>query len=165
MGVSGSGKSTLGVALATRLGWPFLDADDFHPPENLQHMASGLPLTDTMREPWLNNLESTLQGHALEGRHCVLAFSGLRYAHRERLRALQFRHFLIHLTAPPDVIARRLASRQGHFMPASLLASQQRDLEVPGNGEDVYTLDVTAQPEQLAISVVDAVSCFLLHAQ
>jgi len=159
MGVSGSGKTRLGGALAQKLDWNFLDADDFHTPENVRHMASGCPLTDAMREPWLHQLESALHVYALKGRDCVLAFSGLRRAHRQRIRTLGFHHLFIHLTAPTALLAERLARRRGHFMPAQLLASQQQAWEMPGAEENVIALDVSGDLDSLAKRMLDAVSC------
>lgn len=165
MGVSGSGKSTLGFALAKKLGWQFLDADDFHPIENVQHMASGRPLTDAMREPWMQCLETGLRDYLRRECDCVLAFSGLRRAHRQRLQALGFRHLFLHLSGPPSLIAERLALREGHFMPPGLQASQLQALELPEVGENVLTLDIAQRPDSLAASMEDAVSCFLSRGQ
>ncbi len=56
MGVSGNGKSTIGKQLSEQLGWPFLDADDFHTAKNISKMASGTALNDNDRWPWLDRL-------------------------------------------------------------------------------------------------------------
>jgi gluconokinase len=165
MGVSGSGKSTLGCALAEKLGWQFLDADDYHPIENVQHMASGQPLTDAMREPWMRGLEAELLDYLQRECDCVLAFSGLRRTHRQRLQALGFRYLFLHLSGPPSLIAERLALREGHFMPLGLQASQLQALEVPDSDENVLTLDITQSLDSLAASMEDAVSCFLSRGQ
>lgn len=58
MGVSGAGKSTVGQLLASEMGWPFYDSDQFHPPENIQKMSLGLPLNDEDRLPWLNAIRA-----------------------------------------------------------------------------------------------------------
>ena len=56
MGVSGVGKTAVGQALAERLGLECADADDLHPPANVEKMRGGTPLTDEDRLPWLRRL-------------------------------------------------------------------------------------------------------------
>lgn len=137
MGVSGCGKSSLGSALAQALALPFTDADDLHPATNRAKMAAGYPLTDADRWPWLDSV-----GAVLAAQDGVMACSALRKVYRDRLRQkagpLQF----LHLDAPREVIATRLAGRQGHFMPAFLLDSQLATLEPLAPGEGV-TLDAS----------------------
>ena len=149
MGVSGTGKSTLGRALAAELNWHFIEADNFHPDENKARMASGKPLTNAMRAPWIQALLSELESQFAEQQNCVLAYSGLVRAHRDQFRALSFEVQFVHLTAAPDVLRNRLTHRQGHFMPASLLASQLATLDLSTNEPNVLTLDA-----ELPISVL-----------
>lgn len=132
MGVSGTGKSTVGAALAETLGLAFCDADDLHPPENRAKMAAGQPLNDQDRWPWLD----AVAGAMCRSDGVVMACSALRKAYRDRLRQgvgadLRF----VHLSATPEVIAARLAARQGHFMPPALLQSQFATLESPSAEE------------------------------
>jgi gluconokinase len=134
MGVSGSGKTAVGQVLASELGWPFFDADDFHPPANVAKMAAGLPLDDADRWPWLDRLASEMGEILARGGDAVLACSALRQAYRDRLASrartpgdVRF----VHLTGDFDTIAARLAARQHRFMPATLLASQFATLEAP----------------------------------
>jgi gluconokinase len=126
MGVSGSGKSTVGAALAQRLRVPFADADDFHPAANIAKMSAGEALNDDDRRPWLETIGGWLAGHGNGG---VMSCSALKRSYRDQLR----NHFpgveFLHLAGTPEVIGRRQASRPGHFMPASLLASQFDTLE------------------------------------
>jgi gluconokinase len=126
MGVSGSGKSTVGAALAQRLRVPFADADDFHPPANIAKMTAGQALDDDDRYPWLEAIGEWLAQHGEGG---VMSCSALKRKYRDQLR----RHCpdveFLHLSGTPEVIGRRQASRPGHFMPASLLASQFGTLE------------------------------------
>lgn len=143
MGVSGCGKTTLAQALAARLGAAFVDADGLHPPGNLAKMARGEALTDVDRRPWLDLVAGALRDRA----PVVVACSALRRAYRDRLRDAGGVRFL-HLAAPREVIAARLAARRGHFMPASLLDSQYATLEPPGPGE-ALTLDARLPPEAL----------------
>ena len=145
MGVSGCGKSTLARALAEAYGLVFIEADDLHGAENRAHMAAGRPLSDAMREPWIRRLGVRLQAERERGSACTLAFSGLRRAHRERLRELGFATLFLHLVADPAVIADRMARRRGHYMPVSLLDSQFADLQPTDDEADVVTLD-TGRP-------------------
>lgn len=126
MGVSGSGKSTVGAALAQRLRVPFADADDFHPPANVAKMSSGEPLDDDDRYPWLEAIGQWLADHRDGG---VMSCSALKRRYRDQLRRHCAEVEFLHLSGTSEVIGRRQASRPGHFMPASLLASQFKTLE------------------------------------
>ncbi len=130
MGVSGSGKSTIGRALAERMGWPFVDADDFHPAANVLKMHAGIALTDEDRHPWLDRLAADMGAINARGEHAVLACSALKEAHRESLARAGDVCF-VYLQGDQPTIAARLAARAGHYMPASLLASQFAALEEP----------------------------------
>src|SRR6476661_3701341 len=121
MGVSGSGKSTVGAALAQRMRVPFADADDFHPPENIAKMSAGHALDDDDRYPWLETISEWLADHLDGG---VMSCSALKRSYRDQLRKHCPQVRFVHLHGSPEVIERRQASRPGHFMPASLLASQ-----------------------------------------
>jgi len=157
MGVAGSGKTTVARALASHYGVAFLDADDFHSIDDKMQMAAGLPLTDAQREPWVDVLARELRQLAQQGRSCVLAFSGLRAAHRQRLRDSGVPMRFVFLHAPPAVIAARLAGRDGHFMPSQLLASQFDALEPPTTEPDVLTVDVSGPPAQVLARVIASV--------
>lgn len=136
MGVSGVGKTTVGSALAASLGWRFDDADAFHPPANVEKMRHGIPLDDADRAPWLAAMRDHLAAHLRASSPVVLACSALRQSYRDALvpaaapaGVIRF----VHLEAPPEVLRERLATRSGHFMPASLLASQLATLEPPSD--------------------------------
>jgi gluconokinase len=147
MGVSGSGKTVVGQALAGDLGWPFFDGDDFHPEANVAKMASGTPLTDADRWPWLDRLASEMSVINGRGGNAVLACSALRQVYRDRIaRAGEVR--FVHLAGDHDTIAARLAARQHHYMPPALLASQLATLEPPQNAIVVDVRD--AVPTQVA---------------
>ncbi len=139
MGVSGSGKTTVGVALAQRLRVPFADADDFHPEANIAKMTAGHALDDDDRRPWLDSIGEWLEAHPDGG---VMSCSALKHGYRDRLR----RHCpdveFLHLVGTPEVIGRRQASRPGHFMPPSLLASQFETLEPLTAEEHGVDIDV-----------------------
>ncbi|MGE5169475.1 MAG: gluconokinase [Rudaea sp.] len=152
MGVSGCGKSTVGAALAARLRWPFIDADDLHPPENVARMAAGIPLTDDDRWPWLDRVVVELVRATAGGGHAVLACSALRQAYRDRLaRAGDLR--FVHLVGDAATIAGRLAGRRHRYMPASLLESQFATLEPPANAIEIDVRD--SVPSQVS-AIVDA---------
>lgn len=149
MGVSGAGKSTVSQALAERCGYLYLDADDFHSTDARAHMAAGKPLTDVMRTPWVETICKHLRKLAMDGTHVVLAFSGLRKAHREPLRHCGYRVQFLFLDGNRNTIAARLQARTDHFMPTSLLESQFASLERPDTEPDVQILDITPPLEQL----------------
>lgn len=152
MGVSGSGKTTVGQRLAEALGYPFRDADAFHPPENIAKMATGHALTDEDRWPWLARLRELIRSTQESGGNLVLACSALRRVYRERLSVDVAKERWVYLRAPRELIAERLAARRGHYMPPALLDSQLATLEVP---EDALAVDVSAD--------VDAVVATLLR--
>jgi len=132
MGVCGCGKSTVGEALAGAIGCRFLDADNFHPRANVDKMASGVPLTDEDRWPWLDSIADELAQVLAKGEHAVLACSALKEAYRQRLkRAGDVR--IVYLKGDQATIAARLASRQHEYMPPTLLPSQFAALEEPAH--------------------------------
>jgi gluconokinase len=155
IGVAGTGKSTVALALAEHYGYVFLDADDFHTAAAKARMAAGEPLTDEQREPWVGVLECELRRRAQQGRSSVLAFSGLRAVHRQRLRDSGVPTRFVFLHAAPSVIAARLAGRSDHFMPLHLLASQLDALQPPTAELDVVAVDVDG-PQTLVLDRVIA---------
>lgn len=140
MGVSGSGKSTVGAALAQRLRVPFADADDFHPPANIAKMTAGEPLNDDDRHPWLEAIGQWLGARCTDGG--VMSCSALKHKYRDQIRQHCADVLFLHLAGTTEVIGRRQASRPGHFMPASLLASQFDTLEPLTSDERGVTIDV-----------------------
>lgn len=148
MGVSGSGKTTLAQALAE--AWPasFLDADDFHSEAARAWMASGRPLTDAMRLPWVARISAELQRRVAAGERVALAFSGLRRAHRDLLRATGLPLRFVFLRGDQALVAARMQARRGHYMPVSLLDSQYRALEEPVGEDDVRVVAIEATPGQ-----------------
>jgi len=152
MGVSGCGKTEVGRRLAQRLGAEFIDADDLHPPANVEKMRQGIPLDDADRAPWLALLNARMREDIAAGRPVVLACSALKQRYREsladRLPGLRF----VHLAGSRELIAQRLAARRHHYMPASLLDSQFTALEPP---MDAITIDV-ALPVEAVVDVATA---------
>jgi len=149
MGVCGSGKSTVGAVLAQRLHAAFLEGDAFHPPANVARMAAGVALTDDDRRDWLRALSDELGAAARAGRAVVLSCSALKRSYRDTLRAQATDLALVYLRGTPQLLAQRMAGRQGHYMPPSLLASQLATLEPPQGDEHALTLDVAHDPQQL----------------
>ena len=152
MGVSGSGKSTVGAAVAQRLRVPFADADDFHPPANIAKMTAGQALDDEDRRPWLDAIGTWLADHP-DG--AVISCSALKRSYRDQLRRHAPAVAFLHLQGDRDVIARRQASRPGHFMPASLLASQFATLEPLAADERGVTIDVDQAVDAIVQQYVD----------
>jgi gluconokinase len=150
MGVSGSGKSTVGAALAQRLRVPFADADDFHPPANIAKMTAGQPLDDDDRYPWLEAIGQWL-AERCDHDGGVMSCSALKRKYRDQLRRHCVGVEFLHLAGTPEVISKRQASRPGHFMPASLLASQFATLEPLESDERGIAIDV----DQNIDSIVD----------
>jgi gluconokinase len=151
MGVSGSGKTAVGQVLAHKLGWTFVDADDFHPPANVEKMHRGIPLDDDDRRPWLQAVRRRLEQARDRGENVVLACSALKHAYQDYLQqeapeAVRY----VHLRGSEELMARRLAARRGHFMNPALLHSQFETLQPP---EHALQVDITPPPEVLADQV------------
>jgi gluconokinase len=148
MGVSGSGKTTIGAALATSLGWPYLDADDYHPSANVAKMAAGTPLQDEDRWPWLDKLNAVLR----KEQESIVGCSALRESYRRRLTAGLKDARIVHLRGSFELLSERAAERKHRFMPASLLKSQFDTLEPP---HDAIEVDV-AQPVEACVAAIRA---------
>ncbi len=142
MGVSGCGKSTIGAAVGKRLNVAFVDGDDLHPESNKQKMAAGVPLDDSDREPWLQAICDAAELALEKQTVFVVACSALKKIYREQLRTISHPVTFVHLYAPQSTIAARQASRPGHFMPPTLLASQYQTLESPTGEPNVIELSV-----------------------
>ena len=156
MGVSGSGKTTLAEQLHGRLGWPYAEADDFHPQANLDKMAAGVPLDDQDRSPWLKAIRDWLTRQAHSGNCTIVTCSALKFAYRDVLREAEGRVRFVHLTADPAVIDERMSRRSGHFMPAALLPSQLATLQPLEDDEDGITVVVDVAPALVADRVIEA---------
>ena len=143
MGVAGCGKTAVGQALATALGADFIEGDRLHPPENVARMARGEPLTDALREGWLDAIGTRVAASVADGRKVVAACSALKRSYRDRLRGFCPDIVFVYLKIDGETAWRRVASRKGHFMPASLVDSQFAALEEPVTGERAVTVDGT----------------------
>ncbi len=145
MGVSGSGKTTIGRLLAARLCWSFFDGDDYHSEANVARMATGHPLTDADRQPWLGQLRDLIQERLALGESSVVACSALKRSYRATLKAGDDRVRFLHLEGDFDLILGRMRSRAGHFMKAGMLRSQFETLEPPAQAI-VIAVDAPLRP-------------------
>jgi gluconokinase len=157
MGVSGAGKSVVGERLAASLGWAFLDADDLHPPSNREKMRAGVPLAEEDRSAWLDAVASAIRRYRRDGLDAVIACSALRRAHRRRLLQGARDVRLVYLRIDPALAVARVDNRVGHFMPASLVASQFRTLEEPAPGEAPVVVDAGLPPATAVAAIEGAI--------
>ena len=156
MGVSGSGKSTTGAALAKALGWPFRDADSFHPPANIAKMSQGLPLDDEDRSPWLAAIAGWIDERCELGEPGIVSCSALKRAYRQRIVGERRGVRLVYLRGSKALIGRRLEARKHHFMPASLLDSQFTVLEEPRADEHAIVVSVAMSPRRVVEAILAA---------
>ena len=155
MGVSGSGKSLIGAKLAAALHIDFVEGDDLHPPENVQRMAAGVPLTDDNRRGWLLRIADRLHDARRARIGLVVSCSALKRSYRDLFRSsgcadAQF----VYLAGSRELLAERLAKRRGHFMPASLLESQLTTLEEPAPDERAWVCDIRESPDVIVADLV-----------
>jgi len=149
-GVSGSGKSTIGKLLSAKLQWPFYDGDDFHPPSNIKKMATGIPLTDEDRWPWLKNLKQKIAEEVAANQNAIFACSALRQIYRDFLTSDLPQVKIIYLSGTPETLTERLRKRRNHFMRTEMLASQLVTLEEPN---DALTIDIAQSPESIVTEI------------
>lgn len=155
MGVSGSGKTTIGAALARALRVDFLEGDWLHPPDNVQRMATGIPLTDDNRRPWLMAIAERLRESGRARTGLVVACSALKRSYRDLLRSSGAANVrFIYLAGARALIADRMAQRRGHFMPPSLLESQLASLEEPSADEDAWVCDIRQTPDAIVADLL-----------
>jgi gluconokinase len=158
MGVSGCGKTTVGELLASRLQWEFEDADRFHPASNVDKMHKGIPLTDEDRGPWLDAIAAWIDKTRHAGRHGVIACSALKRRYRDVLIGNRAGVRLVSLQGSETLIASRIATRDEHFMPRSLLHSQFDALEEPGPDENPIIVSIESKPDEIVARIIAALN-------
>ncbi|MEL6436830.1 MAG: gluconokinase [Pseudomonadota bacterium] len=147
MGVAGCGKTSVGEALGAKFGWHYEDGDTLHPQHNIDKMERGIPLTDADRHPWLLLVGETLCTHTGS---IAIGCSALKRSYRDTIRqAAKTDVCFIHLAGTRELIESRMAARQGHFMPVSLLDSQFAALEPPNADENAITVDISGDLESV----------------
>ena len=154
MGVSGSGKTSVGKVLAEHLKWDFYDADDFHPPENVAKMASGIPLDDSDRAPWLAALHDLISSSLKQNKSGVLACSALKERYRQQLMNGSDGVQLVYLKGSYDLIWSRMETRSDHYMKPQMLHSQFDALEEPSNA---LTVDISLSVEEIVQFVIQQI--------
>lgn len=157
MGVSGSGKSTIGAALSQQLGWPYSDADVFHPPANVAKMSAGEPLNDDDRKPWLAAIAAHIDKARADGAHAIVSCSALKRIYRDVLVGARDDVRLVLLDGTKDEIHARMSARKDHFMPLSLLDSQFATLERPTPDERAICVSISGTPAQIAADIARAI--------
>ncbi|WP_446666177.1 gluconokinase [Flexivirga sp. B27] len=148
MGVSGSGKTTVGEGIAQTMGWLYAEGDDFHSQACVSKMASGVPLTDEDRWPWLRSIGTWIDEHARDGSSAVVTCSALKRVYRDLLREGREHVRFVFLDVPKDVLEERLAKRTGHYMPPSLLPSQLEALEPLQSDENGVVVHAHRAPQE-----------------
>jgi gluconokinase len=154
MGVSGSGKTTIARGIADHLHWEMLEGDQLHPPENVEKMRRGIPLTDEDRWPWLHAIAAAIDDWRTRGISGVVACSALKRSYRDILIGDRPDVILVYLQGSRDLIAERLAARKHHYMPSSLLGSQFDTLEEPGPDERPIVESIEPPPEQIVENIL-----------
>jgi len=154
MGVAGSGKTTIGEKLAERLGWTYEDADKFHPRANVEKMSAGHPLTDEDRWPWLRAIADEIDRVCKQKGQLVIGCSALKRAYRDILVHGRDDVRIVYLDGSQELIARRLKARKGHFMPPTLLDSQFKALQPPGDDEHPVTVSIDAPVEAIVDDIM-----------
>ncbi len=154
MGVSGCGKTTTGKRLATALGWPFRDADSFHPAANIAKMASGHPLDDDDRAPWLAAIADWIDAQRASNESGIVSCSALKRRYRDVLIGDRTDVQLVYLMGSLALIGDRLSRRKGHFMPPALLRSQFEALEAPTLDEQALAVSIRLPPKRIVADIV-----------
>ena len=153
MGVQGCGKSTVGRGVADALGIRFQDGDDLHSAQARAKMASGHPLTDADRLPWLMHIAQTMATALERGEVLTVACSALKRSYRDLMRDLVPSLVFVELYGDQALIAERLTHRNHEYMPAALLHSQFTTLEPLAADETGIRVELTKTPNEIVAVV------------
>ncbi len=155
MGVAGSGKTTIGKLLSEKTGWPFYDADSFHPQQNIDKMKAGVPLTDEDRKPWLATMNE-FASKKIKNSSIILACSALKEIYRLHLcKGIETNSYFVFLKGSYEIILQRMKQREGHYMPSSLLQSQFEALEEPAAA---IAIDIALPPQAIVEKIINAIT-------
>jgi carbohydrate kinase (thermoresistant glucokinase family) len=163
MGVAGSGKTTVATRLAAKLGWAYQEGDALHPPQNVEKMKGGTPLTDADRLPWLRRIAERIDDWRAHGQSGVVTCSALKRSYRDILIGDRREVVLVYLTGSPELIRKRLAERRGHFMPPELLDSQLATLQEPSADERPVVASISGTPDEIAEKIDDRLGAIRLR--
>lgn len=152
MGVAGSGKTSIGEGVAAKIGGTYVDGDNLHPQANIDKMSRGEPLDDDDRWPWLEAVGQTLAN--IEGIG-LIGCSALKKSYRDLITNKAGKPVVfLYLDGSKELIAKRMAARQGHFMPTSLLDSQFATLEVPTAPENFIPINIEGTQSEIIAAIV-----------
>ena len=154
MGVAGCGKTTVATLFAKKTGAAFYEGDEFHPPENVQKMRNGIPLTDDDRQKWLQTLRGIIVRSLDDGKLTAITCSALKAVYRDLLKGGNPRVQFVHRTGSRAIIEKWMKARKGHFMPTALLDSQFATLEPPS---DALTFSCEQSPEEIVIELIQKI--------
>ena len=156
MGVSGCGKTTVAQILGERLHWAFEEGDALHPQANVDKMAAGHALDDADRAPWLAKVADWVDARLDAGQCGVITCSALKRSYRSLIDRRGAGVEFVYLHGSRELIASRLVTRHGHFIPTSLLDSQFAALEEPAADEPAIRVEIGATPAEIAAEIIDS---------
>ncbi|WP_458094652.1 gluconokinase [Roseomonas sp. WA12] len=156
MGVAGCGKTTAAIELANTMGWTYQEGDSLHPPENVEKMRGGTPLTDEDRWPWLGAIAGVIDAWLAEGTSAVLTCSALKRVYRDIIIGDRPGVRLVYIQGDRTLLQERLAGRRGHYMPPSLLDSQLATLEEPAPEENPIVVSARHAPQEIVAAILQA---------
>ncbi|WP_038877056.1 gluconokinase [Vibrio jasicida] len=157
MGVCASGKTTIGEHLAEKLGRKFIDGDNLHPRANIQKMASGQPLNDDDRKPWLERIRDAAYSLESKNEHGIIVCSALKKIYRDQIRDGNENVSFLFLDGSKELILERMRARQGHFMKENMVNSQFETLERPENEPRTIFVDIDATIEEVVANAAELI--------
>ncbi|MCG9549926.1 gluconokinase [Vibrio harveyi] len=157
MGVCASGKTTIGEHLAKKLGRKFIDGDDLHPRANIQKMASGQPLNDDDRKPWLERIRDAAYSLESKNEHGIIVCSALKKIYRDQIREGNENVTFLFLDGSKELILERIRARQGHFMKENMVNSQFEALERPEEEPRTIFVSIDATIEDVVSNAAELI--------